>query len=128
MNLDNKNNHGTKENPIYVVAPSNSVWEISKALFLMGGGVGLHYAYQKWIAQPKEESPENKEKLLELHIKEAHLIQNHEEALTKFLRCEEKGFNEKFCKDMFNVHQQALDRITTKDFVFNKNNANQKLS
>jgi len=112
--MHNNTERGTKQNPHHVVVGSSHLWEITKAFTYVGMGIGLHYAYQRWYLKPKDhtvEEIENKEKLLELDIKESHLIQTHQEESIRFLRCDERGFNPEFCKNMLDAHNQVLQRI-----------------
>jgi hypothetical protein len=54
----------------------------------------------------------NKEKKLELEIKESRLIQHHEKKLDQFIKCDTKCFTQDYCNYMADIHKQALKRIS----------------
>jgi hypothetical protein len=62
-----------------------------------------------------ERAHRNKEKELELGIKEAQLIQHHKDELVRFLRCDQQeGFTADYCSYLVKLHKQQLERFELK--------------
>ncbi len=70
----------------------------------------VYILQQRNIAQEKINN--TREKQLELNVKEAQLVQHHQDELTKFLRCDKTMFTQNFCDYMTNIHQHMLEQIT----------------
>lgn len=74
----------------------------------------IHLLHKK--NEEEEKANENKQTHLTLEAQKAQLLTHHQQQLTHFLKCAEKGSSEaerRYCKDMYTQHDNLMKQLFT---------------